>query len=390
MKYRKFLADSIFDGYSFIPTDQVVIVDTEGVVQDVVQKDVAGDDIEILNGILTPGMINSHCHLELSYLKGKIPEHTGLVEFLLSVVALRKKEERPEEILQAIEAAENEMYRNGIVGVGDIANTAYAIEAKTKSSIRWRTFIEVLNFFDETLEERLVQNKKVLHQHKEAKLEATLTPHAPYSVSKKTFEAINAETMHLVSIHNQETAAENELFAHGTGDFLRLYTGAGFKKNPMLTSGKSSLQTYIPYFDKGQQLLLVHNTNISEADILFIKSYERNTGSKAVFCLCPNANLYIENKLPPVDLLMKHNCKMVLGTDSYSSNWNLSIAQEIKTIISRFSHIQLEMVLKWACANGADCFGWNDLGKIEKGKKPGLVLLQTNEQGITGISSRIV
>lgn len=390
MKYRKFSADRIFDGSVFLPTDQVVIADNKGVIQDIVAKEVAGEDIEILRGIITPGLINSHCHLELSYLKSKIPEHTGLVNFLLSVVELRKRGESPDNILSAIETAENEMFQNGIVGVGDIANTDHAIGAKSRSAIQWYTFIEVLNFFDETLKERLGQNRTVLDKHRTANLHASLTPHAPYSVSRKTFEAINNEADSLLSIHNQEAAAENDLFINGTGDFLNLYKAVGFDRNPIQKSGKTSVQTYLPYFDKPQKLLLVHNTNISEDDILFIKRYEKSTGLKVVFCLCPNANLYIENRLPPIDLLLEHNFKIVLGTDSYSSNWNLNIAEEIKTIAAHFASISLETVLSWACSNGADYFAWEGLGKIEKGKKPGLVLLQTSEQGLTGASSRII
>jgi cytosine/adenosine deaminase-related metal-dependent hydrolase len=110
--------------------------------------------------------------------------------------------------------------------------------------------------------------------------------------------------------------------------------------------------------------------------------------------LCPNANLYIENTLPPVELLMKHQCKIVLGTDSYSSNWQLNIASEVKTLTDNFPAIPLEIILRWATSNGAAVLNKTvSFGRFEKGMSPGLVLLETineNIPAITGRSKRIL
>jgi cytosine/adenosine deaminase-related metal-dependent hydrolase len=95
--------------------------------------------------------------------------------------------------------------------------------------------------------------------------------------------------------------------------------------------------------------------------------------------LCANANLYIENKMPPVQMLIDHGVELTLGTDSYSSNWQLSIAAEIRTIKERLPEIPLEQILKWATINGARALDRADeLGSFEKGKKPGIVLLDNN------------
>jgi len=75
--------------------------------------------------------------------------------------------------------------------------------------------------------------------------------------------------------------------------------------------------------------------------------------------------------------LMKHNCHIVLGTDSYSSNWQLSIAKEIEAVHKHFPHIPLETVLQWATSGGANALRWDDeLGSFEKGKNTGIVLLE--------------
>src|SRR6187431_965519 len=122
MAYRKFKADQLFDGYRLHGNDKVLITDDSGKIESIVPVSEAGDDVQKLQGILAPGLINCHCHLELSHLKNVIPPHTGLIEFLCSVVTKRGFSQ---EIIQAeIIKAEKEMFENGIIAVGDIGNTA--------------------------------------------------------------------------------------------------------------------------------------------------------------------------------------------------------------------------------------------------------------------------
>ena len=142
----------------------------------------------------------------------------------------------------------------------------------------------------------------------------------------------------------------------------------------ILTRYKSSLQSWLPYFTNNQKIISVHNTFTREEDVIFVnKIYDKN---KLFFCLCPNANLYIENKLPPIEMFIRQDCNIVLGTDSYASNWHLNIFEEIKTIRANFPDINLETILQWATINGARALEIDNVfGSFEKGKKPGVVLV---------------
>ena len=119
-----------------------------------------------------------------------------------------------------------------------------------------------------------------------------------------------------------------------------------------------------------------------EDDVIWANEYAAANGLKLVYCFCVNANLYIENELPPIEQFINHNCHIVLGTDSYSSNWQLSIAKEIRTITTmpRFETMASpEQVLQWATINGAEALQWDDkLGSFEKGKKPGIILIEND------------
>ncbi len=389
MEFRKIRADQIFNGYQFINGNMVLVLDQQGIVQDIIDQEQAGGDIEYHPGMLTPGFINCHCHLELSHMKTLIPTATGLVEFLLNVVQKRvlpdtplSKEQSPVDKWKAILDAEKEMYQSGISAVGDICNTTDTIEAKKTSGMHWYNFIEVLNLSDAKSNEAINENQKILN-HFLRELPAypsNLTSHAPYTVSLLTANLVNQSTKQkTISVHNQETAAENELFETGEGEFLKLYAFFNLPKSPLPITGKRSLPTWLPSFTNQQNVLLIHNTFTNEDDLAFAGKHAEKHGLNLFYCICPNANLYIENKLPPIDLFVNFGCTMVLGTDSYSSNHQLSIMEEMKTIHRHFPNIPLSTLLKWATVNGAKALGMDhELGSFNKKMKPGVVLINSD------------
>jgi cytosine/adenosine deaminase-related metal-dependent hydrolase len=382
MNYRKFKADRIFTGREFLSGNFVLTTTSSGEIVGLEEFEDHTENIERFKGTLCPGFVNAHCHLELSHLKGIIPKHTGLIPFLMDVVDKRAFPD--EEIHEKMELAVEEMYNDGIVAVGDIGNTSKSIAVKAKGKMLWNNFVEVLGFRDENYENIRQQNLDVFHQFKETEKElpkelfkTSLVPHAPYTVGKRIFEWINEETTGMtISCHNQETLAEDELYQSGQGDFLRLLKKFGVEESPFPITGRSSLQSWLPHVNRQQKLILVHNTFISSSDIDFAIKHANQHLSGLFFCLCVNANLYIENKLPPVEMLAQKGVELVMGTDSYSSNDQLSIAAEIRTIREKVPSIPLEVILRWASYNGAKALGReNEIGSFDKGKQPGILLL---------------
>lgn len=379
MAVRKLKADKLFDGYRFLEDGKVLITDEEGGIRDTVSLDDAGDDIQQLNGILSPGFINCHCHLELSHMKGRIPKGTGLVKFVLDVVQQRHFPE--EEILREIEKAEDEMLANGVVAAGDICNNALTIPQKIKGRIWYHNFIEASGFNPQLVQQRFDKSVGFFREYAKnysIPVESnSIVPHAPYSVADELWDLIiHFPGNHLFTIHNQETVEENDWFISKKGAFTELYDKMNIDTSFFNPSGKSSLQTWLPKFLNNQAVILVHNVHSSEDDILFAQQ-TTNTGQR-FWCLCPNANQYITGQLPNIDLLLKHDCEIVLGTDSLASNNQLSILEEIKTILQHFPHIEMERMLRWATSNGARALQMDALlGSFEKGKKPGVVLIDS-------------
>ena len=385
MRYIKYAADIIFTGREILDKNEVLILQDSGEIVEIIPIENAGDDVQFFAGMLSPGFINSHCHLELSHLKNVIAQKTGLIPFIESILQNRFAE--PGIILAAIEKGEQEMWENGIVAVGDISNTTDTIFTKNKSDIQYRNFIELLGFLPERADEVFVSGKKVydaFFENEKLKDFTSYAPHAPYTVSENLLNKINdADAGKITSIHNQESQDEDLFFMGEKNGFQKLYKNLGIDISFFKPPGKSSLQTYFSSLEKLSTIILVHNTFTSQEDILYLQDCCKENQQQIYFCLCPNANLYIENILPPVHLFRKNNLKIVLGTDSLASNESLSILDEIKTLRKNFPEISLDEMLQWATLNGAKALGFeNELGSFDAGKKPGVLNITLDSRNV--------
>jgi len=377
-------ADKIFTITSDPKENTVIIIDENGTIIDLVdEKTIDTSKIERFEGSIVPGFVNTHCHLELSYMKNKIESGQELHNFIKEVEKLKKPGD--EEILQALKNADDEMLKNGIVAVGDICNTSNSFEYKTGSKLYYHNFLEIYAF-DETRAEVAFERGLKLQSELTNKKQSSITPHAPYSASEKLLKLMSDHAQKnnsILTIHNQETEEEDLFFKEKKGTILERLKHFNIPTDNWKPTGKSSLQSTLPHLPKENKLLLVHNTFTSEEDILFANNHNKNIS----WCFCVNANLYIENKVPDINLFRKNNCNIALGTDSYASNWSLSIWDEIKSIQKHFPQIELEEILEWSTLNGAKFLGIeNSFGTIEKNKKPGLNLISRDLKNITKIS----
>lgn len=384
MSYHKFHATQLFTGTDLMNEQVVLITTTDGTVEEIVPFEHAGDDIQHLNGILCPGFINAHCHLELSHMKEVIPEKTGLVDFVVKVVSQRHFPQ--EEIDEAIRLAETAMLKAGIVAVGDICNNTNTLSQKKLNRLLYHNFIEVSGWNPSIAQARLDRSLEYFQQFKDSfPSHTSLSPHAPYSVSEALWNLMQPYfNQQIITIHNQESIAENQLFINGSGDFLRMYAMMQINNDSFKPTGKNSLPSYAAHLSNSKKTILVHNSFTHEEDIVFAKQ----TLPSVSFCLCPNANIYIEQTLPPIDLLRKHEVAIVIGTDSLASNHQLSILDELKTIHQSFPHIPIQELLQWSTLNGAKALGMeNELGSFEKGKRPGVLLLQNTNTQLSAAST---
>ncbi|MEO1626668.1 MAG: amidohydrolase family protein [Bacteroidota bacterium] len=380
---RKITADKVYPVTGPAIEQGVVIVGTDGEVLAIDQRSAHDPaSLEQHQGVLIPGLINAHCHLELSHMKAKVATGTGLIPFITNVVKFREVPEQ--DILDSIQAADREMYDNGIVAVGDISNKLDTAACKDKSDIRYYTFVEMFDFLQDAAAE--AEFTKYFETYKGQSDQngnnKSCVPHAPYSVSASLFQKINQvnEGKQLtVSIHNQETPPENELFLSKTGGFIDFYGGFGISLDQFQPTGQASIHYALQHMDPRHRSLFVHNTLTTVADIQAAHAWS----DQVYWVTCPNANLYIENRLPNYQHFLDTDARLTIGTDSLTSNWQLSILEEMKSIQRYQSYVTFEQMLSWACLNGANALGYGaELGSLEVGKKPGVLLLKGLEDGV--------
>jgi len=400
--FRKISAQKIYPITTSPIENGVIIIDENGKIQAIdVLENHDKTEVEFFDGVMVPGFINAHCHLELSHLNGVAQTGTGLIDFISQVI---KNRNHSQEIIQAaIAREEKNMVDAGIVAVGDISNTTDSFAQKQKGNLYYYTFVEYFDLFQEANTDNVIQQYDAVYNAltETDKNKKSKVPHAPYSVSRKLFNLLtrHAELVSAskipkqvrndvtVSIHNQETLPENELFLSKTGEFISFYERIGCTTDAIPNLGKSAIHYALEYLEKENRNLFVHNTLTTKADI--VATHQQLNKDNVFWATCPNANLYIENNLPNYKNFLETNATVCIGTDSLTSNWQLNILEEMKTILKYQSYLDFETVLTWATINGAKALGFDAIiGSIEIGKTPGLVLIENMENGkLTNFSS---
>jgi cytosine/adenosine deaminase-related metal-dependent hydrolase len=339
-------------------------------------EDTGGDlkeknSVEFHNGIIIPGFVNCHCHLELSHIKGWIPRGQGLAEFIRLIRT--SMEVYGENILHPISSANNEMYIEGIVLCADICNTTVSFDIKKESRIKYISLLEVFGIDTKKASRRMDEIIKISNRAEELGLPFWFVPHSAYSLSLSLFHLLRKRTgdNKVTSVHFMETASEKIFLENHDGPIMASYNESGLALQALETV-KNHTTAVLEEITPSGNLILVHNTCVDKEIIIKIRQRQN-----LFWCLCPNSNIYIENKIPPLDLLLEEDCDIVIGTDSLASNSRLSILEELKTLQKYFPLVSLEDMVRWATINGARALGEEDFfGKIEPGKKPGLLLLQ--------------
>jgi len=370
-----FTADKIHDGYGWLPDDATIELSDDGTVVAIHQQTMEG--ATHYDGVLAPGFVNVHCHLELSHMKGVAEKRTGLIPFLKNIPQYRDTFS-DEQKRAARHKAFDEMLANGIVAVGDIANTTDTLDLREQGKIHFQTFVEALGFNEAGAHRAFsyaenTYNAFAAQQHADKRLRQSIVPHAPYSVSSTLFRLIDAHQPDaVISIHNQESEEENKFYMRKEGKVRELLSQLGIDDGQFIPTGKPSLESYMRWLSPKRSYVLVHNTYSDSYDIDCARTYAGETH----WCLCPNANLYIENRLPDINNFIREGINICIGTDSLASNHALCVLSELATIKQHYPQLSWETLLHWGTANGARALQMGDVvGTIRPGLKPGLVLL---------------
>ncbi len=378
---RAIHADAILVGDGDPLKDGAVVVDDAGAVLAVGRAvDVlpahAGLRIERVHGVLFPGLVNAHTHVELSALRGRVTGGSGFVGWVDRLVAMRAEAAADEEH-EAIARGIAELDAATTAAVGEVTNSLGAVVPLMQAGIGGCVFHEVFGIDRAHVMARVagleVERAERIGTWPTSDLAYAASPHTLYTTHPDAVRAILETTRAhglRASLHLAEHPAERRAIEHGDGPVpawliqrLKLSNPVFFWPERPLFDYAESLGALEPH------VVLVHLADAREAELA------RVAASGAQVVLCPRSNLHIEGKLPPLLAMRAAGIEAGLGTDSLASNASLDVLAEARALADRFPGVSARELVRMATWNGARALGRTELGRIAKGARPGLAAI---------------
>jgi cytosine/adenosine deaminase-related metal-dependent hydrolase len=375
---RALHADAVVLGDGAPVVDGAVVLDASGAVvavgaaADVLPRH-AGVAVERVRGVVLPGLVNAHTHLELSALRGQVPGGAGFVPWVEHLIGVRN-EAQPEADSAAMERAVAELEACGTVAVGEVTNSLAAVGLLARRGFVGCVFHEVFGVERGPLLERLAALPRMVEERlgtwPSAGLAYAPSPHTLYTthadVVRRLVEQGTERGLRL-SLHLAEHASERRFLETGDGPIAAWYEQRLRLRRDLLEwPGQSPVAFADRLGALAPNVVAVHLTDARPEELELVA----RRGAPVV--LCPRSNLHIETRLPPLLALRAAGITPGLGTDSLASNASLDVLMEARALSDRFSSVPAADLVAMATWGSARALGLRDVGRIAPGTRPGL------------------
>jgi cytosine/adenosine deaminase-related metal-dependent hydrolase len=324
--------------------------------------DVTGESRAIL-----PGLVNAHTHLELSWLRGKVPPAASMPEWVRDLLAHRLTGfDPPEPIAEAI----RELRMTGTALVGDITNSLASYDVLADSELSAAIFHELIGFRVPDPAALVTDATHRLTQLKPYEwLRPVLVPHAPYSVSPDLIRAIGqSDDSHPVSMHLGESREEVQFLQDGSGPWRTLIEMLGVWTDTWQPPGCGPVEYVARLGLVNDRLIAVHGVQFTDDDL------ERLAAAGATVVTCPRSNRWTGAGTPPIERFYASGVRIAIGTDSLASVEDLNLFNEIAAVRQLAPSVAPSRLLRSATLDGAEALGFGrDFGSIESGKLAALI-----------------
>lgn len=328
--------------------------------------------VDLGPGVLLPGLVNAHCHLELSSLRDRLPRPLGFVPWVAALVAARGSE-APEVVREAAGHAIASLSQSGTVAVGDVSNSLAHLDLLAASDLEAVVFYELIGWNPgqaASLLEQADARLRALASRPAQNVEVRLAAHAPYSVSPALFDGLRRRGGP-AALHLAESEAESLFLAEGDGEwgaFLAERVG----DVPFAPPGKTPVGYVSDLGLLHDRLVAAHCVRADAADQVLLA---RAGVSVAV---CPRSNSALGVGIPPVPDMLKAGVRMCLGTDSLASAPTLDLLEDAAALRRAFPALAASTIVEMATAGGARALGLGDLGTLAPGKRAALAFAPTS------------
>lgn len=361
----------IKDGAVAIDADRIALVGPRAVVLKSAGE--AAETRDLGRMAILPGLVNAHCHLELSWMGEDRPAGGSYARWVRGLLERRDRTDETVAV-KAAETALEAMRKRGTVAVGDISNDVWMVRLLARSGMHGIAFHELLGLrtgdAEGLLEQAAARLEQITSDLEVAaatdRLRVALTPHAPHTASVALLRALAgraAATGDQLSIHLAESEDETSMLLDGSGPLPELFRERGFWDETWSPPGHSP----VVYADRmgllTRRTLAVHCVEMRQQD----HSKLQTRGVTVV--TCPRSNRWIGGGVAPIPKLLGEGIPVALGTDSLASAPDVDLFAEIAALREEHGTLPPAAALRMATLNGARALGLDDrLGTIETGK----------------------
>lgn len=326
-----------------------------------------GEVLDLGPGVLLPGLVNAHCHLELSHLRGQVPRGEGFVPWVEAVIAARGRHGE-DEVRLATSAAIRFLEERGTVAVGDVSNALAHLEALAASPLSAVVFQELLAWDPSRAAASLEwaeQRARAVARHLRPGLEVRLAAHAPHSVSPALFGLLR-ERGGPRAVHLAESREESAFLAGGDGLWPALLASRGLSHVAFDPPGLSPVRYLEQLGVLHPRLVAAHGVQVDGED----RAVLARRGVHVV--LCPRSNRNLGVGTADVPALLAAGVRLSLGTDSLASVETLDVLADAALLHREFPALDPAVIVRLATLGGAEALGFGDLGSIAPGKRAAL------------------
>ena len=347
----------------------------------------AGNTVDLGEQVLLPGLINAHCHLDYTCLRGKIPPQKSFTDWVQAINA-EKSELSPKNYIASINDGFEEAKRFGTTAIANL--TAFPeLISQVQPPIRTWWFAELIDIrAPERAKEFVDAAIESLGRARPPGAPWGLAPHALFTASKDLFRRCGeiAQREHiLLTTHLAESREEMEMFRDASGPLYEFIKSIGRTMDDC--GSKTPLELFLgaPGGRALPQWIVAHLNELTESDFDLLE----RLNSRFHIVHCPRSHNYFGHSPFAFERLRSLGFNVCLGTDSLASNQSLSLFDEMRAFQKNFPQVEPEEILQMVTVNPARALRYeNALGQIRPGFGADLIAVPC--AGSTDIFEQII
>jgi cytosine/adenosine deaminase-related metal-dependent hydrolase len=324
--------------------------------------------IDLGDTLLLPGLINAHCHLDYTALKGRVPHKGHFREWLTAMAAQTRRISRSD-VRQSILEGIRESLALGTTTICDVSTRYESYGILKKEGLRAQVFFECLDFGSPDalgIWKRAIEKNRhatALPPHPST-LQWGLSPHTPFTVSNELFHQmgrfVQQHPQIPTAIHVAESREERDYFASGKGPIARRVRELCPERS------RPDARTSVQFLSKRGWLpkldMAIHCNMVDAKDLDLLARH------RIAVVHCPGSHEFFGHPLFKYREFKRRGIKVCLGTDSLASNSSLSMFREMRLFKRAHPEVSGSEILSLTTQRAAQAIGMGkELGQVRPG-----------------------